>query len=733
MDLIQQKKLLEKPFLTEIKFDNLINLIHYFETFDFINDNLEPNLKLLNEDIQKFDLTLNSYYDPLPKENILKNYLNWIKDGKTNLDKLVNLMSKIDIFLNGILDIVEINLSPKKSKDNFDNNLIQYNTLIDLIDLCINRISKLKLTILLIKNQIDISTEFWDIFYDTMDTIHKLIKDQVKICFKLHEDKFSSPMRHTPTFSLKKLIDLLNNKTENLNYKLPTFSPIDEVIYREYMELITKLDPIEMSLMKILPERIKTFKTKNDNLTISNNNDIIKFIKNLGKNLDFKFDKILIEYKFMIQEVQDLKRELIDKRWNILFINLVNEIEFLIEEIKLIMDKFNNFRKRLNDRKISEQLIKLLNNKSDVIDKTFKVINKAIELSLLNGNIIKRINSLNLTWQEKKDKVKLLIEEQSTTNDLTRIYSNNSRKKNSIFLDSTMINSNSGSTRSSIYFNNNNNMNELELKTSKSDKRISSGNRIGVALLNKMNYQPVIVTGTPFSAEKPKDMYYSKTLSSPSPTSTVSNRLSKMIMLNQITMTNEPLSPPSSIMEEEVFPNIVNFNKREKPHFVDNNCNNNKDDLEYSPSLVKGIVTPNSPLDNRRRNRTFKNPDPEALNILEETLRRLEGNGGEEREIVEEDEEEDDNSSLLLYQQEETNPFIQHRTISPPNYSSRNEVFQRIFQERVGHYTKLKSQIPRWQHGTAQLKLKESNDNTLITSKLQKPTPISNFDIRILY
>nr|7AG9_A Chain A, Kar9 [Naumovozyma castellii CBS 4309]7AG9_B Chain B, Kar9 [Naumovozyma castellii CBS 4309] len=330
-------------------------------------------------------------------------YMNAILERKVELFKFINCINEVEPVLSHILDLLEEDLSATP-KGNVDFDL-----LFDLIENCTHESNFLTPNLKQLKECIDAAMEFNEISRDHMDTLDDLINKNVEKCFEIQELKFSSPVRHTPNFTLDQLIKLLssnNNTTDTMEPKIPNFSPVEESLSRKFLILKRNIPPIEQSLTEILPQRIEQFCGRN----IININLLADF-------LQLKYKRIMKNFRFMMNEIKDLKIELIDKRWNILFINLNNELEYIIEEVRLLLKKINendDLAQTIKDR-FNSQLAK----KSKIITKTFNIIYRALEFSLLDAGIALKTNELAKVWVDlrpKSDEILLHIKKFDQSN-----------------------------------------------------------------------------------------------------------------------------------------------------------------------------------------------------------------------------------------------------------------------------------------------------------------------------
>ncbi|CCD26840.1 Kar9p NDAI_0I02720 [Naumovozyma dairenensis CBS 421] len=351
----------------------------------------------------------------LPTDNLrtpgeVISYMNGLQQDQTTLSLLMDQVSKIEPSLSHILDILELKLTSSS-----DHPLeIDFNQLFDLIEACTTDKNMLVKKLHLLKQLRGTSLEFNEISKDHMDTLDELINKNIKECFQVQELKFSSPIRHTPTFTLNQLTKLLSTSGNHhsirhvhgspgkrlssplssssslmMEPKIPIFTRIDEQLSDNFTTLKNRIPPIEKSLTEILPQRIEQFSLRES---------IDSIVSILLDFLQKKYERIMKNFKFLTNEIKELKYELIEKRWNALFINLNHELECIIDEVQSLINKLETNEFLTKD--IEELFEKQLRQKSKTISKTFNIIYRAIEFSLLDAGIALKTNDLAQKWLE---------------------------------------------------------------------------------------------------------------------------------------------------------------------------------------------------------------------------------------------------------------------------------------------------------------------------------------------
>ncbi|AQZ15275.1 KAR9 (YPL269W) [Zygosaccharomyces parabailii] len=375
-------------------------------------------------------------------------FLDWLASEKETYHELMNTATLVQPSLSYLLDLIELGMIASKK-------ICDFNDLLDVIEICTTLAAELKIQLNSKIPLLEASLEFEEISKDHISSLTTVIDKNIDLCFEIQEDRFASPIRHPPAFTLKQLIRLLGSQTDATEIKIPTFSPLEETLCRKYLKLKRSVTPIEKSLKEVLPVRIEHFSQRK-----------IMHINYLTYLLQRKYQETHAKYKLMIKEISELKRELVDKRWNILFLNLNHELSSILDEIEVLQKKISeyNYNSEMQE-KIKEQLI----NKSTTITKTFDVIYKALEFSLLNADIASKTNELAQKWLEVRPRSDRLLSSSSS-------------------LDESSMDSLSSKFRSLSVGSSDTSETEPSLVTA------PSRGKFGALLLKKMNIKPVMVT-----------------------------------------------------------------------------------------------------------------------------------------------------------------------------------------------------------------------------------------------
>ncbi|AGO11283.1 AaceriACR023Wp [[Ashbya] aceris (nom. inval.)] len=381
-------------------------------------------------------------------------YFDWIQDGRGLFYPLFKCFSQIEPVMLKFLDLLEA----QQMCDELSEEQVEIFNLIDQVS---ELVLSLKPLFQSVKNLFDTALEFNEIFKDHMNSLLEEIEGNMKKCLALHQDCFASPVRHPPPFTLDQLIDLISSSSNNQRLQMPTFTPLEKRIYEEYCELESAIVPIQTSLKDALKTRIQMFRDR----------DIIN-LDYLMRLLNHKYANIVEKYEHFHSELMDLKAGIIDKRWNVLFTNLNMELASILTSVSRMYDSLQGNTNISGDTR--DTLIQQIQQKSDTIFKTFEVIYKALDASILNPTVAEVTNTLADKWLILREKVDPILPKDTESDPIDVLTKRMS--------DMTISES-------------------VECKPFHFDR--SKRCSVGAFLFRKMNIKPIL-TSDPDEAEKPK-------------------------------------------------------------------------------------------------------------------------------------------------------------------------------------------------------------------------------------
>ncbi|AAS51250.1 ACR023Wp [Eremothecium gossypii ATCC 10895] len=381
-------------------------------------------------------------------------YFDWIQDGRGLFYPLYKCFSQIEPAMLKFLDPLEA----QQTSGALNRDQV---AIFNLIDQVSELVLSLKPLFQSVKNLFDTALEFNEIFKDHMNSLLEEIEGNMKKCLALHQDCFASPVRHPPSFTLDQLVELISSSSNNQRLQMPTFNPLEKRIYQDYCELENAIVPIQTSLRDVLKTRIQMFRDR----------DIIN-LNYLMRLLNHKYANIVEKYDHFHSELMALKAGIIDKRWNVLFTNLNMELASILTSVTRMYESLQDNPTISGDTR--DTLIQQIQQKSDTIFKTFEVIYKALDASILNPNVAEVTNTLADKWLVLREKVDPILPKETESDPIDVLTKRMSDMTISEPVDSKPF-----------HFDR--------------SKRCS----VGALLLRKMNIKPIL-TSDPDEAEKPK-------------------------------------------------------------------------------------------------------------------------------------------------------------------------------------------------------------------------------------
>lgn len=394
----------------------------------------------------------------------------WLLEGRDKFYEIYRNVDSVDSVVLQALNLLETNLQESQMADT---------NIFDKLDELSQRSLDVKGGYLVqLKAKIDVSVEYNDIYNLMMSSINNELEHCLKKCFKIHEKRFSSPVRHAPSFNLEILTKKLLRQRNQL--RLPLLNEIDNELYEEYLELKTIVDPLKASL-SFIPLRIEDFKQKYGETNFADTRKITD-----------KYEALMKEMQFLQNEVNDLKYELVEKRWSEIFSYLNTEMSFLVTNVEREIIKMEMLD---DDSAFKTQLYNRLKYTTDIVESTFILINQAIDEELIDFKTMEKSNELAAQWLDVKNKIpkeyldKIENDEKSTNDNDTMT---NNFKKLSLEQTCKKVSDEDQAKR----------VPSAEDR-SKKEKRKSM---YGQFLFDKMNIQAVMIEGDPTSVKKPEEI-----------------------------------------------------------------------------------------------------------------------------------------------------------------------------------------------------------------------------------
>lgn len=361
----------------------------------------QPQPNLLHHDLLKINKLTDEIYGLLLNfQQALEVYINksdddgleWYYDGKSDVIDLIEDTESIDGLISEILTVIDSSESSIDPQD-LSGLLSKLETTSDLqLDV--------KKSLILLKRKVDISINYKEI----NETIIKSLKDEILLCIecfhKILESKLSSPNRLLPKFDLAqitakmKINDLSSHSNTNFSTKslrLPTFNDFDESLYNDYLMLESRIKPLKVSL-EFLPLKINEF-----------NHLCSKISPQTANNIQITYNELMDNWNYLQLELENLKSESLDKRWNEIFKYLINEITYKCKTLREELRSKNSSNDGDLDASDAMDIIgpayKLCSNSITMINKAFTegTITDSSLVPLFNEKLLPEWDLLNNT------------------------------------------------------------------------------------------------------------------------------------------------------------------------------------------------------------------------------------------------------------------------------------------------------------------------------------------------
>ncbi|GMM33328.1 hypothetical protein DASC09_006530 [Saccharomycopsis crataegensis] len=350
-------------------FDELINIksieqAHTLLHYDLIkiNNSILDISSYLNElilllenldTIANNNSPLNKYYDNIE----------WIFEGKTEISQISKNVDGIDSIISQLLHIIESKIDETTNDDEFFdeiNNSVsssfdeygveqapgghncekkkqEYLHLLGNFDEISDLSLRVKQYLIGYKKRLDIAIQYHELYYQILDSVNDEIENCLKDSFRTHEVKFSLQVKEINQYDMFQLGEKINKIVDNLheiaskrksagmrsssivdlanpgmmqsfsetNARYPIFDDSERELYAHLSKLKASIDPIKASIDYIKPQ-IQNY---------SQQEEIEEFYPSSIENLNIKFDSIEEKFVFLINDLDDLKFELVEKKW----------------------------------------------------------------------------------------------------------------------------------------------------------------------------------------------------------------------------------------------------------------------------------------------------------------------------------------------------------------------------------------------------------------------------------
>lgn len=318
------------------------------------------------------------------------NDVEWYFEGKYEINELVRSIDNVESIISKLLIVID-------SAEN--SNHIHFNHLLNKFEETNDLLFEVKKFLILFKRKVDISINYKELTDITIQSLNKEVEDCLKLFIQLQDYKLIP--NNIPKFNLEEVISKMkiNKISNNFTMKsinLPTFNDLDNSMYQNYTNLEFKIEPLRVSI-DFLPLRIQEFKS------ICSKGK--QPFPNLLEEIDNLYDSLISKWEYLMNEIKVFKVELIDFKWNEIFIYLIEEI---VKIINNLLEEFSQNPSKNITKKIGDNY-KLCINTMTMIKSAVKenIINNSKIIDLFNNQLIVKWNELNdiLTTNKRSEDI----------------------------------------------------------------------------------------------------------------------------------------------------------------------------------------------------------------------------------------------------------------------------------------------------------------------------------------
>ncbi|SCU81958.1 LAMI_0B08372g1_1 [Lachancea mirantina] len=389
----------------------------------------------------------------------VRSFFRWILEGKLQFYGIYQSIGYLEFTLTRVLDAVEKFIDDGVQSASFIR-------LFDLAEITWSYCQQVRPTIDDAKYIFETSLEFNEIFNDLLGSLNLLALENLRECEKLRSNTSYTNLISLPPFSRDKLVTVLSSCADTAFFRAPTFEETEKVLFERFYALDCTTKTLDLSLKDELRRKLDKFEKRN-----------VRHVVHLSAILWTSFDELSHQYLQLLGEVAQLRAQIIEKRWSLLFDALHLELLSAVKEISDLLDKNGELGSPIRARKLEE--IKI------VTDIMCDISMQAMEAGILKPPIAEKFLNLLSLWETKR----VIIESFPSSPDL----------------EEQLVPEFQNLT-----------IREPSLNKSGSRPRADSL-KVGALLHKRLNLHPVIIDKTPKSAQK-KTFSYSKSLVKSQPT-----------------------------------------------------------------------------------------------------------------------------------------------------------------------------------------------------------------------
>lgn len=238
-----------------------------------------------------------------------------------------------------------------------------------------------------VKTQVAISSEWKDLYEKILTDIESEIQTCFNISFAIQEERH---LLGSGLVDVGQLSNAMNSTPFAESKKLPNLTLADDEINSKFLDLLTKMKPLQMSLT-IIPMRIETYASKAN-----------EWFPTSITSLQSKYAKLEEKWQKLTTDVSVLETELVENRWRQLFQKAARQA----------FDKLNSLEENIRFISLEESLQHPEAAKIErycimnaqlipIITRTIALLDQAITERLVTGpDMFAMQSSLHQTWSQ---------------------------------------------------------------------------------------------------------------------------------------------------------------------------------------------------------------------------------------------------------------------------------------------------------------------------------------------
>lgn len=316
----------------------------------------------------------------------------WMFEGRDAILNVGKTIMKAGELMDQLMTVLE---QTKSTSGNDDaSHQKKYIPVIEKIEHAICEWHKILELIQDMRNQVDIATEWKDLNDQILTDVEQEINQCYNLLFEIQENRHFPSINDNGKIDIDKLSSTLNEKSpfiDNLHPKLPTLSQIERTVNDKFIELSTRLKPLQASL-DFIPLRLEQYSSKAD-----------KIFPTSIKSLNAKYITLKTNLDGLMSEIQSLQKELGEDRWSTIFRNTGNQAREMLESYQQNLEVIKCENDKLNPDYNKIERLKISNNShlTPAIDRILTLLDRALKDHLKGDSEMYNLQAkLHKQWQE---------------------------------------------------------------------------------------------------------------------------------------------------------------------------------------------------------------------------------------------------------------------------------------------------------------------------------------------